>query len=140
MPAGRPEADIDLDQLEKLAGLGCTVDEMAAFFDVHRRTLERRCQKDKEYTRALEVGRQKAKLTLRRKQWNLAMKEHPTMLIWLGKQLLGQKQHVDLGGEVQVAHAATEDAVAEVRSFLAQLHERAGQGETALDTEPDGTD
>jgi hypothetical protein len=38
----RPEARIDLVELEKLCGMQCTDDEIAGFFGVSTRTIERR--------------------------------------------------------------------------------------------------
>ena len=38
----RPEAKIDLAELEKLCGMQCTDEEVAAFFGVSTRTIERR--------------------------------------------------------------------------------------------------
>lgn len=42
------------------------------------------------YRRAWDRGRVRLKLALRQKQIRLAMARVTTMLIWLGKQLLGQ--------------------------------------------------
>ena len=41
-PVGRPKADIDLEQLENLSALNCTMPELAAYFKVPLRTLEDR--------------------------------------------------------------------------------------------------
>ena len=38
----RPEANIDLEELEKLCVMQCTDEEIAAFFGVSTRTIERR--------------------------------------------------------------------------------------------------
>ena len=38
----RPEADIDETQVRKLAEMGCTHEEIAAFFGVHRNTIGNR--------------------------------------------------------------------------------------------------
>ena len=40
--AGRKAVHIDLEQVEKLCGLQCTDDELASFFGVNPRTIERR--------------------------------------------------------------------------------------------------
>ena len=42
----RPEAKIDLVELEKLCGMQCTDEEIAAFFGVSKRTIERRRKVD----------------------------------------------------------------------------------------------
>lgn len=89
---GRPEVEIDLAELEKLAGLACTVDDIAAWFGCSRNTILRRLADDKrpEFRHAWECGRGKGRVSLRRSQFKLAEK-NATMAIWLGKQLLGQK-------------------------------------------------
>jgi hypothetical protein len=43
----RPEAKIDLVELEKLCGMQCTDEEIAAFFGVSTRTIERRRKVEK---------------------------------------------------------------------------------------------
>lgn len=80
----RPRKKVDLKQLETLASIGLSTQEMAAVLDCSKDTLERR------FMKAIEKGRQKYKASLKRKQYELAMKGNPTMLIWLGKQALGQ--------------------------------------------------
>jgi hypothetical protein len=49
----RPEAKIDLAELEKLCGMQCTDQEIAAFFGVSTRTIERR-RKVKRFSDVME--------------------------------------------------------------------------------------
>ena len=51
-----------------------------------------------EIEAAIERGADRGKATLRRMQWKGAQAGNPTMLIWLGKQLLGQKDRSELTG------------------------------------------
>jgi hypothetical protein len=88
---GRPPTRIDLDVVRRAAGIGCTVDEIAAVLGVPRRTLYDRMEQDPEIQRVLDEGRDQGRATLRRLQWQQANAGNPTMLIWLGKQLLGQR-------------------------------------------------
>ena len=37
---GRPKADINIEELQKLCSLNCTMPEIAHFFDIPLRTLE----------------------------------------------------------------------------------------------------
>lgn len=85
---GRPPVKIDLAELEKLAQLGCTQDEAAAWFGVSRQTLSTRMTKA-EYRDIWDRGQGKAKISLRRHQFKLAEK-NATMAIFLGKNMLGQ--------------------------------------------------
>ena len=47
------------------------------------------------YRQAIEKGKQGGKASLRREQWKLAQKGNASMLIWLGKQWLGQTDKVE---------------------------------------------
>lgn len=86
---GEPRIEIDPEQVEKLASLHCTVQEIADFFECSRDTIERR------FRVQIQKGRASGKITLRRKQWQAAEKGNVSMLIWLGKNILGQKDKSD---------------------------------------------
>lgn len=111
---GRPEAAIDTDTLEKLAGLACTIEEAAAVLKISKRTLLRRLENPK-YKRVWEEGLAKANVSLRRRQWAVAMSDSAsavTMLLHLSKHRLGQndKSIVEMtgknGGPVQLLELA----------------------------------
>ena len=76
--------DIDTDQVEKLAGYGCTNTEIANFFGCDESLIR------KSYSEYLTKGRDKGKIRLRQLQWRSAENGNTVMLIWLGKQLLDQ--------------------------------------------------
>jgi hypothetical protein len=85
----RPKVKIDLVELEKLAGMQCTYEEIAAFFGVSTRTIERRC-KNRKFLEAIERGKAKGRLSVRRALFRQA----PTNIaaaIFLSKNLLGYK-------------------------------------------------
>ena len=84
MSGGRPLKKIDPQQVERLASILCTLDEMALVLDCSVGLLERRFRK------VIEKGRADGKRSLRRLQWEAAEKGDRTMLIWLGKQWLAQ--------------------------------------------------
>lgn len=88
--AGRPKKVFDYDVLRKLAAMQCTDQEIAAFFDVSTKTVERRRKEDEAFCLVLEKGKAQGKISLRRAQFNNALRGNATMQIWLGKQLLGQ--------------------------------------------------
>lgn len=122
MAMARPRLEIDEQQVRLLAGVGCTVDEIAASLDCSKRTLETR------FLAIIENGRAKMRGSLRRKQVELALKGDRTMLIWLGKQLLGQRdeQRMEHAGGVSIAHD-DEAIMAAAREYVerARLAERA---------------
>ena len=78
--------NIDTTKIEQLASFGCTNREIASFFDCSQTTLTR------NYGDFLTKGREKGKIRLRQMQWKAADRGNVTMLIWLGKQVLGQAE------------------------------------------------
>jgi len=106
--AGRKPAEIDLTELEKLSSLHCTDQEIADWFGVSTRTVENR-RKHPEFARAMQRGRSKGRISVRRAQMKMLESGNSTMGVWLGKQLLGQRdvitsEHVGSGGgPLQVA-------------------------------------
>lgn len=89
---GRPRISIDWDQVEKMCAIHCTGEEQAAILGVSYDTLNRACQREHDMSFA-EYFKQKAshgKMSLRRKQYTTAMDGNTTMLVWLGKNWLGQ--------------------------------------------------
>ena len=80
---------IDTSQLQKLATLGCTNKEMADFFGCSADLLE------KSYSEYLTKGRAEQKMRLRQLQWKSAEKGNVSMLIFLGKNILGQQDRLE---------------------------------------------
>jgi hypothetical protein len=87
------KAPIDPNELERLAALHCTDEEIAAWFGISTRTVERN-RKDPAFAEIIARGRAKGKISLRRTQMRLAEQGNPALAIWLGKQLLGQTDHI----------------------------------------------
>ena len=88
--------EISLAAVRNAASIGCTVEEIAAIVGIGRQTLYDRLDADPALREALECGRDEGKATLRRWQWQAAKKGDKTMLIWLGKQMLGQRDQQEL--------------------------------------------
>lgn len=90
---GRPKIEIDKEQFESLCGLQCTKEEIAGFFKCSDDTVERWCKRtyDKNFAVVFKIYAQAGRISLRRYQFNLA-KTSTGMAIWLGKQMLGQKE------------------------------------------------
>lgn len=98
---GRTPAVIDWDTVGKLLEAGCSGESIATQFGVHRTTLYNRCKKDTGLTFST-FSQQKKQLgdnLLRAKQYQTAMSGNVTMLIWLGKQRLGQADKNELTGK-----------------------------------------
>jgi len=92
---GRPKIEIDEKILESLAGILCTNEEIASFFNCSSDTLTR------NFAESLKKGRDKGRISIRRLQWDKAQDGNVTMLIWLGKQMLGQKDRMETSEEQQ---------------------------------------
>ena len=91
MPGGRPKKEIDLETAKKLALIQCTMPEIADFFDVSLSFLE----KHKAFLRVYKKHIGEGRMSLRRKQWRAADEGNTTMLVWLGKQYLKQRENPD---------------------------------------------
>lgn len=77
---------VDMAEVGKLAAIMCTQEEIAAVLGCSVRTLRRQ----PDFEAVMQTGRDEGKASLRRRQWAKAQEGHPTMLIWMGKQILGQ--------------------------------------------------
>src|SRR6266446_9872708 len=91
--AGRKMVNIDLVELEKLCGLQCTDEEIAAWFGVATRTIERR-RKNPKFAAVMDRGKAKGRISVRRMQMKLLEQGNATMGVWLGKNILGQVDEV----------------------------------------------
>ncbi len=92
---GRPEIKIDAGQVKTMAAMGCTYPEIAAVMECSKATLMRR------FATIVKEGKEHLKASLRRWQYASAKDGNVTMQIWLGKQLLGQKDRQEVSGEVK---------------------------------------
>ena len=95
MPQPGTRANIDLVELEKLSTMQATYDEIAAFFGVSARTIIRR-MKEKKFAEAVERGRARGRLSLRRAQLKMVEDGNAAMGIFLGKNYLGQADQVSV--------------------------------------------
>lgn len=94
---GRPTIKIDKDNFEKLCGLQCTLVEIAGFFNCSEDTIQRWCRRTYKMTFAetYKTHSQQGKIALRRYQMKLAERS-AAMAIFLGKQLLGQRDYSEV--------------------------------------------
>ena len=91
--AGKISKEVALEQLEKLASMHATEQEMAAFFDMSLQRFNERVSANPAAQEAIEAGRAKGRLTLRRYQMKMA-ESNASMAIFLGKVMLGQKDYL----------------------------------------------
>lgn len=99
----RPRKEIDYATVEKLLHIQCTGEEIAAVLGINYDTLVSSIKRDHKmsYSEYSEQKKAGGKASLRRMQWKQAENGNTTMLIWLGKQMLGQsdKQQTELTGK-----------------------------------------
>lgn len=91
---GRPKKDISPEQVENLAAIQCTDLEICAVLGISHDTLMRR-KREPAFMEALENGRAKGRASLRRAQFKAATSGNTALLVWLGKQFLGQSDKLD---------------------------------------------
>ena len=97
---------IDWDKVDQLFMAGCNIIQTAAALGVHRDTLYKRCEEEKKTTLSAyhEEKRANGDSLILAAQYQKAIKDkHPTMLIWLGKQRLGQKEGFGISKEETLA-------------------------------------
>lgn len=90
---GAPNKVLNAGMIQIMAMKGLTQEDIAAVLGCSADTIYR------NYAGAFAIGRQKCMSSLRRKQFEMAMKGDRTMLVWLGKNLLGQKDRHELTGK-----------------------------------------
>ncbi len=109
---GRPQAEIDWEKAEKLAGIHCTGEEIAAVLGVDYDTLVRRLHDMgyKDFADWYKKYSANGKMSLRRKQFEIAQAGDKTMLIWLGKQYLDQSDKKEVEQRVSEIKIDSDDA------------------------------
>ena len=94
---GPPLTKIDWKKVNAMCQIQCTGEEIAGVLDMDYDTLQNACKREHKikFSEYIAKKRQGGKASLRRNQWKLAESGNSTMLIWLGKQYLGQSDKVD---------------------------------------------
>ncbi len=96
-PNGRPPKQIDQITFENLCKIQCTEQEIAAIFECHIDTVDAWCKRTygTGFSDTFKVFSSEGKASLRRTQFKLAQKS-AAMAIFLGKNMLGQSDHVEI--------------------------------------------
>ena len=132
----RRPAVLTLAELEGLGRLQCTNAELGAYFGLTERQIIKRRAADSELDEAIKRGANQGKISIRRKQYEAALAGDRTMLVWLGKNVLGQR---DSGLDINVSGGLSFDSE-EIRPLLDQKLEdfvRARRGNGHDDDPPD---
>jgi hypothetical protein len=86
----RPKAKIDPVELEKLCGMQCTDEEIAAWFGVCTRTIER-LRKTAKFRESMDQAKAKGRVSVRRSLFRLAASGNIAAAIFLAKNVLGYR-------------------------------------------------
>lgn len=94
---GRPTIEIDWEEFDKLCAFQCTKEEIAAWYRCSEDTIENKIKEThgKTFSAYFKEKRQAGRVSLRRAQFQNALKGSVPLLIWLGKQYLGQADKLD---------------------------------------------
>lgn len=125
--AGRKKIEVDADQVRTLARLGCTWEEIAGALKIAKGTFVARMQ-EKKYRTAYDEGIAEGDVSLRRAQYEQAVRGKTAMLIWLGKNRLGQTDRVEQTTETTIHDGG---AVEKLAGAVARLASRSGADDVA---------
>ena len=91
--SGRPKKQLDKSLFEELCKIHCTKDEICGVLKADEKTVTRWCKDNYGLSFSYTYKKYSAngKMSLRRAQWRSALNGNTTMLVWLGKQELGQR-------------------------------------------------
>jgi hypothetical protein len=107
----KPMTDKEFEQLVNMIRVLCTAEEICGILGISEDTLGRRIEERqiegaRNFAELYKKHSGEGKASLRRAQWKAAQDGNPTMLVWLGKQMLGQRDKHELsgpdGGAVQI--------------------------------------
>lgn len=124
---GRPLKHIDWDVVDYYLKAGCNGAQIAAHLDIHADTLYIRVQTErgKGFSQYMAEKREAGNSQILGTQYKLALEKDKTMLIWLGKQRLGQREDPK----------RDEGFSAELKGFVDYLKKKYGEEETLASEE-----
>ena len=128
----RKKIEVNPEQVRALARLGCTWDEIAGVLKIARTTLVVR-MKEKKFRDAYDQGVAEGDVSLRRAQYDSAMKGKTGMLVWLGKNRLNQADRVETHNETTIHDDS--NALDKLVGAVDRLASRSGSGDGASGAE-----
>ena len=128
----RKRIEVDPEQVRALARLGCTWDEIAGVLKIARGTFTLR-MKEKKFRDAYDQGVAEGDVSLRRAQYDSAMKGKTGMLVWLGKNRLNQADRVETHNETTIHDDS--NALDKLTGAVDRLASRSGSGDGASGAE-----
>jgi N-methylhydantoinase B/oxoprolinase/acetone carboxylase alpha subunit len=116
---GRPQAEIEVPEskIRQLAEVGCTDEEIGLIAGIDDATVQRR------FASLIKAGRAKMRQSIRHMQIQRAREGSDTMLVWLGKVVLHQKENLDVRIDATDTLAAFVSSIRQAPSGSKQLEE-----------------
>ena len=107
---GRPKIEIEFKVVAGMCGVWATEKEIADYFKCSISTLKRRCHEETgdSFERFYKKNNSNGTISLRRAQYKFALAGNPGLLIWLGKQYLGQKDKQEITDETRAVPTKVE--------------------------------
>ena len=124
----RKKIEIDPKMIRGLAQIGATWDEIAGILGIARTTLAVR-MREKKYRDAYEQGVAEGDVSIRRAQYDSAMRGKTGMLVWLGKNRLTQPARAETKTETTI-HAGG-NALDKLSGAIDRLASRSGSDGSA---------
>lgn len=120
---GRPKKNLtpkDWASVDYMCMIHCTGEEIAGVLGMDYDTLNRNCKDThgipiSEYIKKHQSG---GKMSLRRAQWKAAESGNVSMMIWLGKQWLGQAERQEISVSTN-----DDDTIREMERYFADKRE-----------------
>ena len=122
----RKKIEIDPKMIRGLAQIGATWDEIAGILGIARTTLAVR-MREKKFRDAYEQGVAEGDVSIRRAQYDSAMKGKTGMLVWLGKNRLNQTDRVETHNETTIHDGG--NALDKLSGAIDRLASRSGSGD-----------
>lgn len=120
---GRPKKNLtpkEWNSVKYMCMIHCTGEEIAGVLQMDYDTLNRNC-KDKfgiPISEYIKSNQSNGKMSLRRAQWKAAESGNVSMLIWLGKQWLGQREVQ----EIEIAN--TDETIRRMNEYFANASDK----------------
>jgi hypothetical protein len=123
---GRPKKELafPVAKIKELASYGCTDSEIASVCEIDESNLLRR------FAPLLKQGREGFKSEIRKMQWKRMREGSDTMLVWLGKVVLGQKESTEIRLDATDTLAAFVNSIREAAPGETPASVRQVEGQT----------
>jgi hypothetical protein len=97
--AGRKRIELDLKEIERLAGLGLSEEEICSCIGITTRTLLRRKVESVAFVEAIKNGKANANRAVANKLYELCMQGNPTAIIWWEKTRANRSDKLQVTNE-----------------------------------------